>query len=250
MKISNLQATLVGTLIALIGAGFKFYDITLPGYILIIIGILGIPSIFIWNKWKKRSVTPIELFKDECKDTNCWRNIDPGAVIVDDKVVAPGAMTSLKKIGGNDPSGAIQYFQSSLQRGIVFTGCVYRPSDYIGGPADRLGIEDRNGNGYGCGLRHEKDRFGLFIEKRKDGVFETNLSVKYIVWDLNPSLTDGWYQFSLSITKNNLIVLNIDFNNQRLGQLKANDAEYTKFDKIYIRGGHHYYISKLSIYSI
>ncbi len=55
MKISNLQACIIGLLLTLIGAGLKYYNISVPGYILIAVGVVGIPTIFVWNYFKHRT---------------------------------------------------------------------------------------------------------------------------------------------------------------------------------------------------
>jgi len=60
-KISNLQACIIGLLLTLIGAGLKYYNISVPGYILIAFGVVGIPTIFIWNYFKHRTSIPAHV---------------------------------------------------------------------------------------------------------------------------------------------------------------------------------------------
>jgi len=251
MKASNLQACIIGILLTLIGGGLKYYDISVPGYILITVGVVGIPIIFIWNYFTHKTMKPEPktLFRDDFLSFEGWLNVEPGAVLLSDEMSHESA-TSLKKVGANDPAGGFKYIGKTLKRGLVFSGWIFRPSGGDGGPADRLVIEDLNGNGYGFGIRHEDKGVLLIIEKRRGGAFEKNLSWKNIKPSNNISLRDSWYHFSLQITRYDLLVLNLDYKNQRIGHMKTKDSEYTDFARIAVRGGYPYYVDGLKINSI
>ena len=58
MKISNLQACIIGLLLTLMGTGLNHYNISVPGYISIAVGVVGIPTVFVWNYFKQRTSKP------------------------------------------------------------------------------------------------------------------------------------------------------------------------------------------------
>lgn len=206
--------------------------------ILIIIGFN-----FCRSKLKTRQKN--EIFFDDFEKFEGWTNIGPGGVLQSDDYAHSGVF-SLKKAGANDPSGGFKMIGKTVDRGFILSGWIYRPSDGEGGPADRLGVEDRNGSGYSFGVRHEQNGVKFVIERRIEGAFNGNLAVERIE-PFPGSLRDAWYYFEFQVTKSSEIVLRIDFEGQRLVHVSASDPGFKSFSRIAVHGGHPYYIDVLEL---
>ena len=208
----------------------------------------------VWYFWDKIKAVWHTLFHsnsaillDNFEKLEGWLTYRDGNVLHSDEFAHSGKF-SLKKTGFNDPNGGTKEFKKT-GRGILFSGWVYRPSNGDGGPADRLSIEDNKGNGYGFAVRHEDDCFLIVIESRIEGAFEKNITAAKIESRFK-SLEDIWYQFNFQITKAEKIILNIDCENQRVGNISADDSRYNQFQQIAVHGGYPYYIDELKVRKI
>ena len=187
------------------------------------------------------------ILSDNFEKFEGWQIYRDGNVLHSDEVSHSGKF-SLKKTGFNDPNGGIKEFKKT-GRGILLSGWLFRPTNSDGGPADRLSIEDNKGNGYGFAIRHEDENFLIVIESRIEGAFEKNIAVAKIESQFK-SLKDVWYQFNFQITKAEKIILNIDCENQRVGNISAGDSRYSQFQRIAVHGGYAYYIDELRVRKI
>lgn len=208
----------------------------------------------VWYFWDKIMAVLQTLFhanltilNDNFEKFEGWKPYRDGNVLYSDELSHTGKF-SLKKTGFNDPNGGVKEIKK-IGRGILFSGWVFRPSNGEGGPADRLAIEDNKGNGYGFAIRHEEDYFLIVIESRIEGAFEKNITAAKIESHFK-SLEDIWYLFNFQITKRDKIVLNIDCDNQRVGNISADDSRYDQFQQVAIHGGFPYYIDEIKIRKI
>lgn len=207
---------------------------------------IGIFSIIGFNIYRARSSKKTDTihFSDDFEYFDGWIPYRDGNILHSDEQAHNGKF-SLKKTGFNDPNGGIKKIKK-IRRGFVFSGWIYRPSNGEGGPADRLAIEDAKGNGYGFAIRHEDDSFLLIIEKRIESAFDKNLLAAKVESSFK-SLRDIWYCFNFQVTKENKLVLNIDCENQRIGDVQAEDSAFTMFQRIAVHGGYPYYIDSIKI---
>lgn len=247
MEFSKTQNIFINALLGLIVVVLGSYLVTIKQFTatfitcgFIILGMVGF-NILRSQRAKKGGVV---LFSENFENFDGWIPHREGGVFHSDEYAHNGKF-SLKKSGFNDPNGGFKRTKK-IKRGFIFSGWIYRPSQGDGGPADRLAIEDSNGNGYGFGIRHENESFLLSIEKRMEGAFDKNL-ITVEVESTFKSLTDIWYQFNFHVSKEDRLVLNIDCENKRLGHIQAEDCTLSKFHQIAVHGGHPYYVDEIKI---
>ncbi|WP_022665459.1 hypothetical protein [Desulfospira joergensenii] len=219
--------------------------------LIIIIATLTSGLAAVWYFWDKIKEIANNLFhskgnilSDNFEMFEGWLTYRDGNVLHSDEIAHTGKFC-LKKTGFNDPNGGIKEFKK-VGRGLLFSGWLHRPSSSDGGPADRLSIEDRDGNGYGFAIRHEEENFQIVIETRIEGAFEKNIARATIESHFK-SLRDVWYQFNFQITKANTITLTIDCEGQRVGNISADDLRYNKFHRVAVHGGYSYFVDEIKI---
>lgn len=242
MTTSDLKIIIIGAAINFIGAGLAIFGNKVLGIILISIGFIALSVISI-QELKKRTAEII--FYDDFSEFKDWKPLLNGSVFHSDEKSHSGAC-SLKKITYNDPNGGYKLISKKVKPNFCFSGWIFRPSGYDGGPADRLALEDDNGNGYGFVVRHEMNDFFVFIEKREDGIgtsFMPGLQFR----DYSRGLTDEWYYFEIQITSTGKIFLRLNHNNKAICQLNVQDLKYNTFSRVTIRGGNPYFVDDLKI---
>lgn len=242
MTTSDLKIIIIGAAINFIGAGLAIFENEILGIILIAIGFIALLVIFI-QELKKRTAEII--FYDDFSEFKDWKPLINGSVIHSDENPHSGAC-SLKKIAHNDPNGGYKLINRTLKPSFCFSGWIFRPSDFDGGPADRVALEDDNGNGYGFLVRHEMNDCFVFIEKREDGIGEAFMPGIQIR-DYSKGLTDEWYYFEIQITASGKIIFRLSHNKKALCQLNAQDLKYNTFSRVTIRGGNPYFVDDLKI---
>jgi len=147
---------------------------------------------------------------------------------------------SIIKLGYNDPNGGYRDIGKVLGRDIVLEYWDER-INRNGGPYDRVGLIDDNGNGYGALMNVYRDRFG--IDKRTS--YGANAQYSTIGASLNPGT---WYFISLAILDNGTITATLyDANGNLLGTYTRVDTSYSTFTRVYIFGGHDYAIDDIRI---
>lgn len=173
-----------------------------------------------------------------------WTDYSSGAVVQSStQSVEPGG-NSLKKINNNDPHGGYKNLSETVDYdGFVFEGWIYRPT--VGtqsGASDRLALSDNSANGYGFSISGSNFK----IEKRTGG------SASSISSNVNwTRLTDQWYRFVFESVPGDKFKLTI-YNSAGTQQatLTSNaDTSHTNFSRLYVHGGHEYYVDKVTVAS-
>ena len=182
------------------------------------------------------------VFYDDFKEFKEWEQYGRGKIELSSDVAYKGRY-SLKKDGPGDPNGGYKKLPKKINRKevecIIFSGWIYRPSDRMGGIADRLAIEDENFNGYGFFAGHNGK---LAIEKRTKGNPET---LKEVEWK---PIEDEWYQFKLIIGKDKLDLYIYNKEGDEIGKIEEIiDDEYDSFDQVAVHGGFVYYVDCLEV---
>ena len=248
MGLTNKHWFIVGSAINILGAGLTLVGSEIVGIVLIVIGLTGLGYVgFQAIKIKTSEI----IFYDDFSKLDGWEQILEGKVIQSDEQYHSGS-SSLKKKEYNDPNGAYKLIGKTIKPGFCFSGWIYRPKEFKGGPADRLSIEDSKGNGYGFSVRHEKVNALFFIEKRGNslpcGTFLPGGQL-----NIDGGLTNEWYHFEFIILSNGKISFRINLKGKPIIQIDTNpkiDAKYKRYDtfhRIAIHGGHEYFIDDLKI---
>ena len=169
-----------------------------------------------------------------------WGEIEPSSD------VAYKGKHSLKKDKYGDPSGGYKKLPKVINRKevecIIFSGWIYRPSDRMGGIADRLAIEDENFNGYGFFAGH-KNLSIIAIEKRTKG--DPSRRLKEVEWE---PIENDWYKFELIIRKDKLDLYIHDKDGKVVRRIEGVvDDEYDSFDRVVVHGGFIYYVDCIEV---
>lgn len=182
------------------------------------------------------------LFNDNFEEFVGWHDYKKGTLSLSKDISSSRGEGVLKKDGYNDPNGGYKIFQKKVELPLIFSGRINRPSNYEGGAADRLAIEDSEFNGYGFAIKHNTNQ--VWIEKRIAGVASL----------LGPREQvsipkDKWYNFKLHLQSNGELELRIyNSSNEQLVVVDGiTDDEHKLFDRITVHGGHHYYIDDIKV---
>lgn len=185
------------------------------------------------------------VFYDNFEKFIGWENYGKGKVVQSSDFSHTGKY-SLKKDEANDPDGGYKTFDREIGSGFVFSGWVYRPSEYKGGAWDRLAIENSHCDGYGFTVAH--NRKTIWIERRVKGISNPKSNT---ISDVVPFKLpmDQWYEFKFFIKKEGKLELKI-FNTSGVEVIKIKDVcdnTYNSFDRVVIHGGFSYYVDELKI---
>ena len=182
-----------------------------------------------------------EFFEDFEDSTtwSLWEDYGRGYLQITSSYVHSGEYSMLK-LGNNDPNGGYRDIGKVLGRGIVLEYWDERVNRN-GGPYDRVGVIDDNGNGYGALINVYGNRLG--IDKRTS--YRGN--AKY--YTLSTSLNVGeWYFVSFAILDNGTMIATLyDASGNLLGTYTRVDTSYSTFTRVYIFGGHDYSIDDIRI---
>jgi len=116
---------------------------------------------------------------------------------------------------------------------------VNRYDNYAGGSADRIGIIDNNGNGYGWIYNHSTAKLG--IDKRTS---YSGTTAGYVAAD---NIKDDWVFASITIPSTGDIEAKSYFDEALSGETSFSDDAHTVFTKVYIFGGHDYHVDQVKI---
>ncbi|AEC52833.1 hypothetical protein PNA2_1919 [Pyrococcus sp. NA2] len=193
---------------------------------------------------------PQEVFEfyDDFETWEDWSTYKKGKVTQSSDVSYYGHY-SLKKYSKNDPNGGYKLIGKELGRDIILEGYVYRPRNWGGGSADRIGIEDDNFNGYSIFVSHTRNV--IRIDKRTNG---NPSSIFGSQGHWNPP-EDDWYFFRLIIADDAIILEIYDKDSSYkytigvgyLIRVRALDNTYSRFDRVVIHGGYVYYVDSIRI---
>jgi hypothetical protein len=186
------------------------------------------------------------LLYDDFKVYEGWENYLGGFLTLNANLSYRGDF-SLEKCANPDPSGGYKKLAKPIKLGLLFSGCIYSPSERgerKTGFADRLAIEDENFNGYGFCVAHGIRK--LMIEQRVGGE-PSNLAVI----DFNPP-SEQWYHFKFYMKVRGIFDLEIyDASLNQIANLRdVQDKTYNVFDRVAIHGGFPYYVGYLKVEKI
>lgn len=181
------------------------------------------------------------VFSDQ--DFSGWQQYSSGDVTQSTTKRRGSSGYALKKINNDDSNGGFKNISGgSVSYGsFAFEGWIYRPT--VGtqsGQSDRLALSNSSASGYGFNISQGNIR----IERRSSGSATTISST--VNWT-RP--TDQWYRFrfeSVSGNKFQLTVYN-DAGTQLATVTSNSDTSYNNFSRVYVHGGHEYYVDDLTI---
>ncbi|ACX72286.1 conserved hypothetical protein [Methanocaldococcus vulcanius M7] len=179
-------------------------------------------------------------FYDNFENWTGWMNYSKGAV-KQSSTVSHSGNYSLEKYLNYDPNGGYKKLPAVIGRDVIVKGWIYRPSNWGGGPIDRIGLEDSNFNGYSFEVNHYSNY--ISIDRRTNGN-PTEISQE-VLW--NPP-EDQWYYFELKIYSNGTITFSTYYQNGTLAATVSTvDTTYNKFDRVVVHGGYIYYVDDLEV---
>ena len=145
---------------------------------------------------------------------------------------------SAKKSNYGDPNGAYKQLGFVLDYPFILEAMVNR-TYFSGANADRIGVIDDNGNGYGpCVVMSSPN---ITIDKRSSYSGSTTGFN-----GLSQKVSNDWYLIRF-IWNNGNMVAEAYYNGSNLGSHQYTDTSYTSFTRVYIFGGYTYYVDNLRI---
>jgi len=149
---------------------------------------------------------------------------------------------SLKKINNCDPHGGYKDLGFTIDR----SGWALEYAGFRGSGegtdcyADRVGLEDANGNGYSFALGHGSSP-SLWIDKRSNGS-PTELGKTSIT-----DILSEWYIARLILLPDKVIARLFKNDYTLHAETSANDTSYTSFSRVAVRGGRPYYLDVIRL---
>lgn len=147
----------------------------------------------------------------------------------------------LLKTANSDPNGAYKSLGLTLNRAgnvIVLEFWVKRVN-FNGGPADRVGLIDGFGNGYGWIYNHGTDRLGVDRRDSYSGTIITQQSV-------TPDPVGVWYYGRFYIFGNGTLASEWLYSGNH-AVVSTSDLTYNSFDNVYIFGGQEYCVDEIIV---
>ncbi len=188
------------------------------------------------------------IFFDNFEDGDAgdWLQYSSGGVQIASDPGPPSGISSsysLLKTLNSDPNGGYKLIGTTLGLGYILEGRIFR-SNYNGGAADRLAIEDSSFSGYGIQINHSSDY--ILIESRDAGT-ATTISSTTPAFSTDPEYS--WYFFSFSVASDSTMAFYLYYPDQTtlLVSVTASDSTYSSFDRVVIHGGYEYLIDDLRI---
>ena len=180
------------------------------------------------------------ILSDDLRSFKGWQKYVDGEISLSDDCSHTGKYC-LKKDSHNDPHGGYKLLGSTINRGFIFSGWIFRPSVDNGGQGDLLAIENAAFDGYGFGIAH-----GL-----KTATIHKRIRGKYrLICDRYrfKSIKGEWYHFDFHVDEGNRLELCLDDSKgNRLVSIVAEDSEFRIFDRVVIHGGHPYYVDNIKV---
>jgi len=174
-------------------------------------------------------------------DFNSWSGwVQYGSGIVSQDCATFGFCT-LKKDTYCDPYGGYKEVGIVINYPFIFEARIYR--SYLSGcDADRLGIIDDKGNGYGIYIDHSTSSFTLRFDKRSSytptSTYLTTLSLL---------LFKKWYRIKWYWNNGNMEFYVLNDNGDILTHKTVIDTSYSLFTRVYIFGGYTYFVDWIRI---
>jgi len=190
------------------------------------------------NSLAQSESDPNEVFDfyDDFESWSGWIQYGTGVVSQDSTYIKHGKYSLLKDTNG-DPNGGYKEIGTTLGRNIILEAWIMRTSN-SGSNADRIGVIDDNGNGYGLYKEDYGDTLG--VDKRTNYAGTTSPTVTATTTNNN------WYWCQLIITDTQVIAQLTD-DSGTLKQAILSDTSYNTFTRVYVFGGYPYYVDYLRI---
>ena len=178
------------------------------------------------------------VFFDDFENFNGWTDYNGGMLSQSTARVYAGNQSAHKDTN-SDPAGALKPLGATVGRNTVVEFWVNRNSGYAGGGADRIGIVDGSGNGYGWIYNHGS---GTGYDTRNT---YTGSATGYN--NTGPNTMDAWVFGRLTIGTTT-ITADRFINGTLEGQETGTDTAHSSFTEAYIFGGYDYYVDNFRVY--
>ena len=195
------------------------------------------------------STNPYENYRDPSKvfdwleDFEVWEGwiqYGDGVVEQSSEYVFHGNY-SLKKHTNADPNGGYKPLGFTLNTTFVLEAWIFRAS-VDNGNADRIGVVDDNGNGYGFNLAHSAGEISVDRRDSWSGTVYASVS-------LTRDPMQEWYLGRLIWYSDGRIVVEAyDISGNLLGRTEYTDTTYNTFTNVYVLGDSTYYVDFMRIY--
>jgi len=149
---------------------------------------------------------------------------------------------SLLKTYASDPNGGIKAIGTTIDFPFVLEMRVRR-QDYNGGNADRIGVVDDNGNGYGFVNSHNPTSHNCQIQIDKR---ESYSGYPWSGYTIPFDIYQEWYTAKF-IWNNGQLASIIEFEGKTYSYTYS-DSTYSSFTHVYVFGGYDYYVDEMWIY--
>jgi len=172
-----------------------------------------------------------------------WNNYSSGAVARSSTQDWDGSSFSLKKINNNDPQGGYRDIGSTQDYdNFIFEVWIYRPT--VGtqsGQSDRLALSNSSASGYGIKI----DSGTIAIERRNSGSASGMVSTSWT----RP--TDEWFRIVFeSASGDKFKITAYNSSGTPLATVTSgSDTNYSNFSRIYVHGGHEYYVDAMKLWT-
>jgi len=180
------------------------------------------------------------LFFDDLETWSGWVDYGTGNVTQDNTRAYEGTY-SAHKTTSNDPNGAYKDIGQTLGRDIALEFRVNRNSGYSGGAADRIGLIDNSGNGYGWYFTHSSD---YVRTERRDAYAGAAIASSGVVTDEMDAWSKGIYILLSDGTTRAIRYLS---DGTLAGNISGSDSTYSSFTRVYIFGGYDYWVDQIFI---
>ena len=180
--------------------------------------------------------TQVFDFFDDFEVWEGWTQYGSGVVSQSSTYVKHGQY-ALRKTGYGDPSGGYKAIGKTLGRNIILEAWIMR--DYNSGAnADRIGVIDDSGNGYGF-IKSDPDDY-IAVDKRT--------GYNAVVYGKVTAVTTNkiWYWCQLVITDSEVISQVVD-DGGTLKQAVITDTDYNQFTRVYVFGGYPYNVDYMRV---
>lgn len=182
------------------------------------------------------------VFTDDFEAFAGYNTYGAGNFVSSNAQARSGTRSGLKT-GNNDPNGGWKLLPSVVNGSFEFEVWVYRPSGFLGGSIDRLGLEDASFNGYTFNVDHNGN--SMSIDRRTAGS-PTRIGTRV---GFNPP-EDAWYRLELVKTGSFMTLSAYDGGGTLLVSTTATDSTNNSFDRLAIHGGWDYYVDDLEVRQI
>lgn len=172
-----------------------------------------------------------------------WQQYESGQVVRSSTQARDSGGFSLKKTSNNDKNGGYRNIGTTQNfSNFIYEVWIYRPT--VGtqsGQSDRLALSDSSANGYGFNI----SAGSVAIERRSNGNATGMGSVSWT----RP--TDQWFRVvfqSEAGSKFKITVFNSS-GTQLATYTSGADTNFSSFSRVYVHGGHEYYIDDMKLWT-